>query len=372
MPLINLITHVRFDFGAISALPEELERLGIRHPLIVSDPGVVRAGCVEKACAWIKGAPCSEYFDTPQNPTEDAVEAALKIYNEERCDGIVAIGGGSSMDLAKAVGLLATHDGVLMDYDVTTGGHENVGPIAPVIAVPTTAGTGTEVSIGAVILLRAGHKGIVDSRHLVPAGVICDPEMTLSLPPSITAETGIDALSHCIEGYLSNIDNPPLEAIALDGARRIARNLRAAVKNGGDRTARWEMMMGALEGGMSMLMELGAAHAMANYVGYKANAAHGRAIAVALGPSVAFAEAAAPEKVARIREALGVAPGADIARYFDDLCRGIGLPTRLSELGLSRDDLGPIAESCAKSFFNMTAPRKASVQDYEALLVASY
>jgi len=372
VPIINLITHIRFANGAVAELSLELQRLGISRPLIVSDPGVVKAGRVERACENLQGTPTAAYFDTPENPTEAAVSSALGVYRAQKCDGLVAIGGGSSIDLAKAVALLATHDGALMDYDVTTSGSENVGPIAPVIAIPTTAGTGTEVGIGAVIVLDSGHKGIIDSTHLIPAGVICDPEMTYSLPPSITAATGIDALSHCLEAYLSNIDNPPLEAIALDGAARIAGNIVLATSEGGNANARSEMMMGALEGGMSMMMELGAAHAMANYVGHITQSAHGHAIAVLLGPALAFNETAAPEKIARIREVLGAAPGADICLHIQELCKRLKLPTRISELGACRENLDDISKLCEKSVFNKTNPRAGTSEEYAALLRSCY
>ena len=171
--------------------------------------------------AWLASCPTGTpaFLDTPPNPTEAAVAAALEVWREGGCDGIVALGGGSPIDLAKGVALMATHDGPLEQYAAIYGGLGRITPaVAPIIAVPTTAGTGAEVGRAALLTLADGRKLGVLSPHLIPKRAICDPELTLGLPPGLTAATGLDALSHCIETYLSPRDNPPAEAIALDGA----------------------------------------------------------------------------------------------------------------------------------------------------------
>ena len=192
------------------------------------------------------------FLDVPSNPTEEAALSALEAYREQGCDGVVAIGGGSPIDLAKAVALLATHDQPLSTYAAIEGGVARIMPdVAPLIAIPTTAGTGSEVGRAALITMLDGRKLGVLSPHMIPKRAICDPELTLGLPPLLTAATGMDALSHCFETFLSPRYNPPADAIALDGAARIWRNLEAACRTGKDIEARSEMMMGALQGGLT-------------------------------------------------------------------------------------------------------------------------
>ncbi len=192
-----------------------------------------------------------------RTPPKQRVNAALAIYRGNGCDGLVAIGGGSPIDLAKGVALLATNAGPLEEFALIYGGLDRIGPVAPVIAIPTTAGTGAEVGRAALLTLADGRKLGFISPHLIPKRAICDPELTLGLPPALTAATGLDALSHCIETFLSPRINPPAEAIALDGAGRIWRNIEKACVDGKDIAAREEMMMGALEGGLSFQKGLG-------------------------------------------------------------------------------------------------------------------
>eukprot|EP01035_Chromulina_nebulosa_P047012 gene47012-63707_t len=183
------------------------------------------------------------------------------MYRAEGCDGVIALGGGSPIDLAKGVALLATHDGALETFAMIYGGLERItARVAPMIAIPTTAGTGAEVGRAALLTLDDGRKLGIISPYLIPKRAICDPELTLGLPPMLTAATGLDALSHCIETFCSPRDNPPAEAIALDGAGRIWRHLEIATTSGSDLKARTEMMMGALMGGLAFQKGLGAVH----------------------------------------------------------------------------------------------------------------
>src|SRR5579859_1675839 len=179
MPLISYMSRVQFDFGALRLLPEELALLGIKRPLLVADPGVRKAGLVEGVLAAL-GAEPAIFAETPSNPTEDAAEAALAIYRARGCDGVVALGGGSAIDSARAVALLATHSGSLGDYAVHGGGSARIGEIAPVLAIPTTAGTGAEVGRAATLTLRNRKKIACVSFRLIPKTAICDPELTLS------------------------------------------------------------------------------------------------------------------------------------------------------------------------------------------------
>src|SRR6266481_6049387 len=215
MALITYLTRIQFDFGALKLLEQELQLLGIRRPLIVTDKGVVAAGLWAKVKDQLPGnMPITLYDGTPENPTEGAMRDALKIYKDEGCDGIIAVGGGSPMDLAKAVGLMATHPGnSLQTYSFVEGGAPRItSAVAPIVAIPTTSGTGSEVSRGGVIIMDSGRKLAIGSPHLIPRLALIDPELTLSLPPHLTAGTGMDAFTHCLETYLSLAINPPADA----------------------------------------------------------------------------------------------------------------------------------------------------------------
>ena len=205
MALITYLTTVKFGFGEISGIEADLTGLGVSKPLIIADKGIVAAGIVASVQALSPSLRDAPDFDgTPTNPTEEAAEAALLLYREHGCDGLVAIGGGSPIDLAKGVALLATHPGPLETYAAILGGIPKVtAAVAPVIAVATTAGTGSEVGRAALITLKDGRKLGFISPHLIPRLAICDPELTLGLPGWLTAATGMDAVTHCIETYLS-------------------------------------------------------------------------------------------------------------------------------------------------------------------------
>lgn len=209
------------------------------------------------------------YDDTPENPTEEAVLAALTLYREARRDGVVCIGGGSPMDLGKGVALLVDHHGPLAQYAMTAGGGEKIGPVPPLVAVPTTAGTDSEVSVGSVIITADGRKLTIVSEHLIPKVAICDPELTLGLPARLTAATGMDAMTHCIESVLSPLVNPPAEAVGLDGLRRGIHegSLERAVADGSDRDARWNMMVASTEVAMAFIKGLGAVRSMSHACG---------------------------------------------------------------------------------------------------------
>ena len=268
MAVIRYLTDVEFDFGVVGRLPEVLTELGIDRPLLVSDPGLASSALMERVAGLISGGPAAIFGETPSNPNEGAVNAAADVFGEHGCDGLIALGGGSPMDLSKTVALRVTHDGPLASYAAVAGGLPRIRPeTPPVIAIPTTAGTGSEVGRAALITMKDGRKLGVISPHLIPRRALCDPELTLGLPPALTAATGMDALAHCVESLLSPAVNPPAEAIALDGVARVARWIETATRDGGDREARWQMMMAALEGGLTFQKGLGGVHALSHPLG---------------------------------------------------------------------------------------------------------
>jgi 4-hydroxybutyrate dehydrogenase len=376
MALITYLTTVKFGFGEIAGIEADLAGLGVSKPLIIADKGIVAAGLAAKVQALSPVLAAAPVFDgTPTNPTEEAVEAALLLYRQHGCDGLVAIGGGSPIDLAKGVALLATHPGPLAAYAAILGGIPKVtAAVAPVIAVPTTSGTGSEVGRAALITLKDGRKLGFISPHLIPRLAICDPELTLGLPGWLTAATGMDAITHCIETYLSPRENPPAEAIALDGLKRAVAFIERAVKDGGDREARKEMMMAALQGGLTFQKGLGAVHALSHPLGglKEVSLHHGTLNAVLLPAVLRFNEPEARGKYAEIRKALGLAADADLAAWIADLVARLGMPGSLSAMGLPRGVIAAIAEAATKDHSSATNPRTASAADYAAMLEASF
>ncbi len=371
MALINYLTRIQFDHGAVALLEAELDSLGIVRPMVVTDPGIRAAGLLDPVLPAAAGGAAPAVFDeTPPNPTEDAVEAALALYRETGGDGLVAVGGGSPIDLAKAVALRAAHEPPLGQYAMILGGAARItGDVAPVIAVPTTAGTGAEVGSAALITLRDGRKLALRAPCMIPDVAICDPDMTLGLPPVLTAATGMDALTHCIETFLSPRENPPADAIALDGAGRAMRYIERAVSDGSDREARRNMMMASLQGGLSFQKGLGAVHAMSHPLGGLADPVlhHGTLNAVILPAVLRFNAGHAGSKYDDLRRVLGLAAGADVAAAIEDLNRRLGLPAGLREMGVTDDVLPRMVEGAVADHSTPSNPRPTDAAEYERL-----
>ncbi len=373
MALINYLTRIQFDFGAVALLADELHALGVSRPLIVTDDGLVAAGLVGRVKADLPSA-TPVFHDTPANPTEDAVDAALAVYRDAGCDGLVAVGGGSSIDLAKGVALLATHKAPLEQYAAILGGMPKItAAVAPLVAVPTTAGTGSEVGRAALITLRDGRKLGFIAPHMIPKVAICDPELTLGLPPGLTAATGMDALTHCIETFLSPRDNVPADAIALDGAGRAMTWIETAVADGASREARWHMMMASLEGGLTFQKGLGAVHAMSHPLGGLRDPVlhHGTLNAVILPAVLRFNTGHVGDKYARLANAMGLAPEIDLAAEIEALNSRLGLPACLREMGVTADVIPRMVEGAVADHSTASNPRPVTRADYEALFAAA-
>ncbi|MGP3535659.1 iron-containing alcohol dehydrogenase [Microbacterium sp. RD1] len=371
MSLIQYLARIQFGVGARATLAAEAEEAGIQRPLVISDPGLAGSGLLDTALASFDGRALPRFVDVPGNPPERVVHAALRVYRDRGCDGIVAVGGGSVLDTAKAVALLAEQGGRLEDYMARTGGSSRIRRIAPVVGVPTTAGTGSEIGRGAAITLDDGEKAVFLSPHLVPAAAVCDPELTIGLPPGLTAATGIDAFTHAFEAFLSSAYNPPADAIALDAIERLHRWLPRAVADGTDLQARTEVMMGATEAAMTTWKGLGATHALSmpfDDLGLH----HGTLVGVLLPHTIDYLRDAAPaDRLDRVARALSSTPDSladDLARFT----RSLRLPAGLAAMGVPEDFLDRAAEIAAGTAFNQTVPRPLSAAEYRALAGAAF
>lgn len=373
MASIYYITQVQFEFGALSLVRAECERLAIRRPLICTDAGVAAVGLLERLAQVLGDLPHAVFDATPSNPTECAVQAAVEAYRAHRADGLIALGGGSPIDLAKGVAILATHPGTLAEYATILGGSPKItAAVAPLIAIPTTAGTGSEVARGAIIVLDDGRKLGFHSWHLVPKVALCDPDLTRALPPRLTAATGMDAIAHCIETYLSSAVNPPADAIAFDGLQRGVAHIERAVRDGSDRDARWAMMSASMQGAMAFQKGLGAVHSLSHALGGLAvSPHHGTLNAVLLPEVVKFNEAAVPQRVQRVAEVFGVAGGDALAEAIRALNARIGLPAGLLAMGIDRSQFDGVVANALKDHCHATNPRAATADDYHRMLEAS-
>lgn len=377
MAWIYYVTQVQFEFGAVKLLEQECARVGITRPLVVTDAGVRAAGVLQHALDALAGLPVAVFDQTPSNPNEAAVRAATAMYHAQRCDGLVAVGGGSAIDCAKGVAIAATHEGPLVRYATIEGGSPRITErVAPIIAVPTTSGTGSEVARGAILIVDDGRKLGFHAWHLVPKAAICDPELTLGLPPGLTAATGMDAIAHCMETFMSAAFNPPADGIALDGLARGWAHIERATRDGYDREARLNLMSASMQGAMAFQKGLGCVHSLSHSLGgVDPRLHHGTLNAMFLPAVVRFNAGAEPvrqeRRLERMAQAMGLASAGDIPLAIQDMNARLGLPTGLGALGVTPDLFPRVIEGALADHCHKTNPRLASVQDYEAMLAES-
>jgi alcohol dehydrogenase class IV len=381
MAYIYYLTHIHLGYDALAQLPAECERSGIRRPLVVTDKGVMAAGVAQQAIDALKLPGVPIFDDTPSNPTEAMVMAAAQRYREEGCDGLVAIGGGSSIDLAKGVAIMATHPGTMTDYATIEGGSAKItDKAAPLIAIPTTAGTGSEVARGAIVILNDGRKLGFHSWHLLPKAAICDPGLTLGLPPSLTAATGMDAIAHCIETFLAPSFNPPADGIALDGLERAWANIELATRDGQNRDARLHMMSASMQGAMAFQKGLGCVHSLSHPLGGvsvngRTSLHHGTLNAVVLPAVLRFNESAPSvvenRRYARMRRVMNLPDHADLAAALHDMTARLGLPTGLKQMGVDESAFDKVIKGALADHCHKTNPREATADDYRRMLIES-
>ena len=364
--IIQYATPIHLGAGALGSLPGVVADTGASRLLLMSDAGVARAGIVEQAREKLAAFQPTVFLDVPPHASEATVHAACAAYASGGCDGIVALGGGSVIDAAKAVALHVVSPGPLARFAAGRETAAYPARLPPMFAVPTTAGTGSEISRG--LAVTAGDERLVLlSPRLLPTAAIYDPCLTVSLPATLTAATAIDALAHCIEGYLSPSAAPPYDVVALDGARRLFDFLPQVLANPGSVELRSEVMLGAMQGGMAMPLGLGAAHALGvplDGVGLH----HGTVVAALMPPVLRFYAGHMGRKEDHLRQALGLDAGTHLAAAFAGLVGRCSLP-----LALPRAAIGPgIAEAAVKSalasYYHLCCPRLPSALDYRAIL----
>lgn len=374
-------TRVLFGEGTVQQVGDEAKRLQATHAFVITDPGVLEAGLTEELTRALEKAGIAHTVasDVSTNPTESEVLAAAKSFSDAGADLIVGLGGGAPLDVAKLVRLAATHPPPLEQYDDAIGGDAKVTePMPPMIAIPTTAGTGSEVGrAGVVTIQKTNKKTVIFAPTLIPNVAILDPVLTYSLPAHLTAATGFDAMTHCIEAYCAKGDHPMADAIALMGIELIARNLATVLEDPKHLDARGAMLKASMMGAVAFQKGLGACHALAHPLGAELGMHHGLANALCLPAVLDFNRTAATKRIARIARILGV-KGNDLETLAFE-CSGavramraqLGLPSGLAEAGVTEDSLPDLAALAQADYVHQPNPRTCTKDDMLSLYRAS-
>jgi len=368
--------------GALSALGDEAKALGLRRPLIVTDQGLVKAGLLDEAKKPLqaKGLDVVVYAEVRANPGIALVDAGARYYKSEKCDGLVAIGGGSSIDTAKGIGVVAVHGGSIVQYE--WGKDPIHSRIPPLIAVPTTAGTGSEVTLWAVITDpdRKIKFNVGGTPNIAAWVALVDPNLTLNLPAGVTAGTGMDALTHAIECYTMAYHQPFTDAVALLAMEYCGRYLRVAFAQSHNLEARYHMSLAAMLAGLAYGTDsAGAAHAMSQTAGGVHDAPHGALTARLLAPVMEYNVPGEPERFARIAQALGLeVHGKSVwksaeasVEYVYQLTEDLEIPS-LNELGFSEEEIPLLSEKAAADSQSIGNPRDVDAKNYERIYTRAF
>ena len=374
-------TRILFGTGAVAEVGNESRRLGGHHAFVCTDRGVLEAGLVddiEKSLRQVKMT-WEVFTGISSNPIEAEVEGAARAFKEKKCDLVIAIGGGSPLDVAKLVRLRQSHDLPLAEYDdAKNGGEKIVNPMPPMVAIPTTAGTGSEVGrSGVVTLEKTKKKTVIFAPPLIPNVAILDPQMTVTMPPHTTAATGFDALTHNIEAYCALGHHPMADAIALKGLKLVGQYLERAVKDGKDIEARAAMLEASMMGAVAFQKGLGACHSLAHPLSAELGLHHGLANALCLPAVLDFNRSAVQDHVARVALLLGAAGDDHETLAFEAsgairaLRRRCGLPEGLSQVGVEEAALPHLAQLAMEDACHSLNPRPCTVEDMLSLYRAS-
>ncbi len=362
-------TTVRFGAGARHEIPDSLIGQGVQRPLVVTDQGVAPLPFFQALMASLEqgGLQATRFSGVVGNPVKSQVTAGVKVFQAHGADAIVAVGGGAAMDVAKAIALMAHHPGDLFDYEDGKPGARPVDqPIPYLVAVPTTAGTGSEVGRSTVISDDTTHaKKIIFSPRLLPQKVFADPELLLDLPPKVSAATGMDALTHCVEAYLAKGYQPMCDGIALEGVRLVAKSLARSVENGHDLEARGNMLAAAMMGAVAFQKGLGVTHSCAHALSTVYDLHHGLANAIMIPYAMQFNLEAVPEKL-RLLAIAAEAPELTAQGFIDwlkSLKGAIGIPATLSEMGITSEKLDRLVEVAYADGCHPLNPRDCTKDD---------
>jgi alcohol dehydrogenase class IV len=345
----NYPTSIRFGAGRITELPDAVKSAGITRPLLVTDPRLAAMPMVANAVDSLRaaGIACAVFSEVRPNPVAANVEVGVKALRNANHDGVIAFGGGSALDVGKVIAFMAGQTRPMWDFEDVGDWWTRAEPsgIAPIVAVPTAAGTGSEVGRAGVITDETTHtKKVIFHPLMMPKVTICDPELTVGMPPAITAGTGMDAFAHCLEAYCAPFYHPLADGIAVEGIRLVKENLARAVEDGSDLEARAHMMSAAAMGATAFQKALGAIHALSHPVGALYDTHHGMTNAVFMPYVLAFNRPTIEEKIARLSGYLGLKPGFDAFLDFVlDLRRRTGVPHTLDGLGVDDDKAETIA-----------------------------
>ena len=338
-------TAIKFGAGRIMELPEACAHAGIKAPLLVTDRGLAGLPVTAQTLDVLEAAGLGRavFADVDPNPNETNLSAGVAAYKAGNHDGVIAFGGGSGLDLGKMVAFMAGQARPVWDFEDIGDWwtRANADTIAPIIAVPTTAGTGSEVGRASVITNSETHeKKIIFHPKVLPSIVICDPELTVGMPPAITAGTGLDAFAHCVEAYSSPHYHPMSQGIALEGMRLVKEYLPRAYSDGTDIEARAEMMSAAAMGATAFQKGLGAIHAMSHPIGAHFNTHHGTTNAVCMPAVLAFNAPAIADRFVAVAAYLGIDGGFDgFCSFVQGLNDSLGIPRRLSDMGVTEDSI---------------------------------
>lgn len=373
-----LPTKIRYGIGMVKVLGEELRLLNAKKVMVITDKGLVKTGLINRIIELImaEGIAFVIHDEIEANPKDYNVELAAEIARKQSIDTIVAFGGGSPIDAAKAVVVLAKQGGKVRDYQ---GKGKIQDDCLPLITIPTTSGTGSEVTFSSVITdTKEKFKFTIKSTAIAAKVAIIDPELTLTVPPMVTAATGIDALTHAIEGYTANCTEPIAEAVGLYAIEYIAKNIAEAVENGTNIEARDKMMMGSLLAGLSFShADVASVHCMAEALGSMYDAPHGMCNAILLPYVMEYNLPSAEFKYARVARAMGIEEKDDSKaavkgiEYIKRLSKEIGLPG-IASLQVNTEDFGLLAEMSVKNGSNDSNPRSITKDDYVMLFKKAY
>jgi alcohol dehydrogenase class IV len=372
----NYPTSVRFGVGRIRELPAVCGELGMQRPLLVTDPGLRALPMIESALGTLRAAGLGDavFSDLRPNPVGRNVDDGVACFKANRCDGVIAFGGGSALDVGKTIALMAGQTRPVWDFEDREDWHTrvNLAGMAQTVAVPTTAGTGSEVGRASVILDETTHvKKIIFHPRMLPAVVISDPELTVGLPPRITAATGMDALAHSLEAYCAPGFHPLADGIAVEAMRLVKDWLPVAVKDGRNLVARAHMLAAASMGATAFQKGLGAIHSLSHPVGALYNAHHGETNGVVMPYVLRFNRLAVEDRLTRLASYLGLPdPGFEaVFEWVLALRQDIGIPHTLAELGVKESDLDTLAPMAVEDPSTGGNPRPVGLAEMREMFV---